>query len=265
MSLLSVADLTLDVPTEAGERRLLEGITLDLTAGQTLALVGESGSGKSMTARSILRLLPPRARAGGRITFDGRSILDADTRALRAIRRDGIGMIFQDPRASIDPVRTIGDFLMEGLLLQGQTRAAARARALESLDAVRIARPAERMKAYPHELSGGMLQRVMIASVVQAGHRVVLADEATSALDVTTQAEVVAILSEVQREVGMAMLFITHDLDLAASICHRTAVIHHGRIVELQNSATLYEHPQHEYTQRLLAARLHPQRGTASP
>lgn len=258
MSLLDVSGLTLDLPVEGGRRRILDGVSLHLNAAETLALVGESGSGKSMTARSIVRLLPMAADVGGTIEFDGASVLDLGKDELRALRRDQIGMIFQDPRASIDPVRTVGDFLTEGPRLQGVSRSEARRLALESLDAVRISRPAERMRAYPHELSGGMLQRVMIASVIQAGHRVILADEATSALDVTTQAEVVAILSELQQSHGLAMIFITHDLDLAASICHRTAVIYRGRIVETQDSETLYRNPQHEYTAQLLSSRPRP-------
>ena len=154
--------------------------------------------------------------------------------------------------------RSIGDFLTEGLRLGGMSRRDAQAKAVESLDAVRISDARARLRAYPHELSGGMLQRVMIASVIQAGHRLILADEATSALDVTTQAEVVAILAELQESHGLAMLFITHDLDLAASICHRTAVINRGEIVEVQDSDTLYTSPTHEYTIQLLASRPNP-------
>lgn len=258
MRLLDISGLTLDLPVEGGSRRILDDVSLHLDAGETLALVGESGSGKSMTARSVIRLLPPKAEVGGAIEFDGASVLSMNKDQLRALRQHEIGMIFQDPRASINPVRTVGDFLMEGPRLKGMTRSQAYALSLESLDAVRISNAAARMKAFPHELSGGMLQRVMIASVIQAGHRVVLADEATSALDVTTQAEVVGILSELQQSHGLAMLFITHDLDLAASICHRTAVIYQGQIVEVQDSEALYRDPQHEYTARLLASRPRP-------
>ncbi|TQK17586.1 ABC-type dipeptide/oligopeptide/nickel transport system ATPase component [Microbacterium sp. SLBN-154] len=258
MSLLEIQSLSVTLPVADGERQVLFDVDLTLEEGETLALVGESGSGKSMTARSILRLLPPRARVDGSIVFDGRSVLDADPAELRELRRTQIGMIFQDARSSIDPVRTVGDFLTEGLLIGGMSRKDAQARALQSLDAVRISDARARMRAYPHELSGGMLQRVMIASVVQAGHRLILADEATSALDVTTQAEVVGILAELQKTHGLAMLFITHDLDLAASICHRTAVINRGRIVEVQDSDALYSAPTHEYTIQLLASRPNP-------
>ena len=258
MTLLDIRSLSVALPVHDGERQVLKGIDLTLDAGETLALVGESGSGKSMTARSILRLLPKGAKVDGAIHFDGRSILDLNPEDLRQLRRTQIGMIFQDARASIDPVRTIGDFLTEGLRLGGMSRRDAQAKAVESLDAVRISDARARLRAYPHELSGGMLQRVMIASVIQAGHRLILADEATSALDVTTQAEVVAILAELQKSHGLAMLFITHDLDLAASICHRTAVINRGEIVEVQDSDTLYTSPTHEYTIQLLASRPNP-------
>lgn len=258
MSLLEIRSLRLSLPVGDGRREILKGIDLTLDAGETLALVGESGSGKSMTARSVLRLLPKGAKTEGSILFDDTSIFDLQPGELREVRRTQIGMIFQDARSSIDPVRTIGDFLTEGLLLAGMSRKDARAQAIESLDAVRISDPQARLRAYPHELSGGMLQRVMIASVIQAGHRLILADEATSALDVTTQAEVVAILTELQKSHGLAMLFITHDLDLAASICHRTAVINKGEIVEVQDSDLLYSAPKHEYTAQLLASRPHP-------
>jgi ABC-type dipeptide/oligopeptide/nickel transport system ATPase component len=258
MTLLEISALSLTLPVAEGEKEILHGVDLTLDRGETLALVGESGSGKSMTARSIIRLLPKGAQLDGSIRFDGRSVLDLTPEELRVLRRSQIGMIFQDARASINPVRTIGDFLTETLRLGGMSKKEAEKTALESLDAVRISNAKSRIRAFPHELSGGMLQRVMIASVVQAGHRLILADEATSALDVTTQAEVVAILAELQRTHGLAMLFITHDLDLAASICHRTAVINKGRIVEVQDSAALYTSPAHEYTAALLAARPRP-------
>lgn len=256
MSLLEVRGLRLDLPVEGGVmKRILHDVDLTIERGETLALVGESGSGKSMTARSIIRLLPPHAHVEGLITFDGRSVLDLESSELRHLRQAEIGVIFQEPRAAIDPVRTIGDFMTEGLRLAGMSRSAAYAQALESLDSVRISNAKERLRAYPHELSGGMLQRVMIASVVQAGHRIILSDEATSALDVTTQAEVIAVLAELQRVHGLAMLFITHDLDLAAAMCQTTAVIHRGRIVEVQRSSDLYRAPRDEYTAALLAAR----------
>lgn len=255
MSLLELEDVTLAVQTEGGAKRILHGVTFSVDRAETLALVGESGSGKSMTARSILRLLPRGAELGGRITFDGIDILTADTESLRAVRRDRIGMIFQDPRAHVNPVRTVGDFLIEGVMLKGVSKSDARKSALEGLDAVRIPRAQERMKAYPHELSGGMLQRVMIASVLLDEPDLILADEPTTALDVTTQAEVLAILDELRTERHLAMVLITHDLDLAAAICHRTAVMSQGVIVEQGPSDRIQDSPQEAYTRRLVEDR----------
>jgi ABC-type dipeptide/oligopeptide/nickel transport system ATPase component len=208
-----------------------------------------------MTARSIVRLLPRSARVAGAIRYQDTEILGADDATVRGIRRDKIGMIFQDPRAHINPVRTIGDFLTEGLRLHGVPALHARRRALESMDAVRIPDAKQRMRAFPHELSGGMLQRVMIASVLLAEPSLILADEPTTALDVTTQAEVLAILDELRTERDLAMILITHDLDLAAAICHRTAVMSQGTIVETGPSQTIQDNPQHPYTQRLVSDR----------
>lgn len=255
MSLLDVNDLTLTVPTPHGDKQILNGVTFELDESETLALVGESGSGKSMTARSILRLLPRGSTIGGSVTFSGTELTRIEASGMRQIRRDKIGMIFQDPRAHIDPVRTVGDFLIEGLRLRGVGRSDARKAALAGLDAVRIPRASEQLKAFPHELSGGMLQRVMIASVVLAQPAVILADEPTTALDVTSQAEVLAILDELRREYGLAMVLITHDLDLAAAICHRTAVMSAGRIIEHGLSSQIQNAPQEEYTRRLVQDR----------
>ena len=255
MSLLSIHDLQLSFRNPSGEAAVLRGVGLHVDRGETLALVGESGSGKSMTARSVLRLLPKNAVVAGSIRFEDTDMLTATEREIRAVRRERIGMIFQDPRAHINPVRTIGDFLTEALRVRGIGRREARRRALESLDAVRIPHASERLRAYPHELSGGMLQRIMIASVLLSEPVLILADEPTTALDVTTQAEVLAILDELRTERGLAMILITHDLDLAAAICDRTAVMSQGTIVEEATSHDIQYAPKHPYTQRLVGDR----------
>lgn len=255
MSLLDVRGLTLTVPTPAEHKELLHDVSLSVDEAETLALVGESGSGKSLTVRSILQLLPRGSRIDGSITFAGVELTQLTPAELRKVRRDKIGMIFQDPRAHINPVRTVGDFLTEGAMLHGLSRRDARAAALDGLDAVRIPRASNRLKAYPHELSGGMLQRVMIASVILARPTLILADEPTTALDVTTQAEVLTILDELRRQYSLAMILITHDLDLAAAICDHTAVMSDGRIVEKGTSLQIHRGPRHEYTRRLVEDR----------
>ncbi|MEV7012041.1 ABC transporter ATP-binding protein [Streptosporangium sp. NPDC051022] len=237
-------------------RTILREVSLEVAEGEALGLVGESGSGKSMTAKAIARLLPPAATAGGSVRFEGRDVLGMGGAELRGYRTREVAMIFQDPRAAINPVRSIGDFLTESLRINlGTERGAAEALAVRSLREVGIADGARRMRQYPHELSGGLLQRVMIASALAVGPRLILADEPTTALDVTTQEEVMAILDELRREHGMAMVFITHDLDLAAAVCDRTAVMYSGSIVECRVSAELEEDPRHPYTAALIGAR----------
>jgi peptide/nickel transport system ATP-binding protein len=252
MTLLDITGLTLDLPNG---RRLLDGISLSVAEGETVGLVGESGSGKSLTARSVLGLLPARAAAGGSVRLDGQEVLTAPTRSLLELRRRSAAMIFQDPRAGINPMRTIGDHLTETLRLCDRRPAAeARARAVEMLGTVRMPRPDEHLRQHPHELSGGMLQRVMIAGALMSAPRLLICDEPTTALDVTTQAEIIAVLAE-QREVrGMGMLFITHDLNLAASICDRIVVMSGGRVVERGDARRVLRDPQAEYTKRLVAA-----------
>jgi oligopeptide/dipeptide ABC transporter ATP-binding protein len=209
-----------------------------------------------MTARSILRLLPRGARVTGRIGFDGRSILDLERNDLRAVRGKEIGMVFQDPRAAVNPMRRVGNFMVEGLRETAKISTSdANRRAIEQLQAVRIADPERCMSQYPHQLSGGMLQRVMIAATLMMEPRLILADEPTTALDVTTQAEVVAILDTLRREHGVAMLFISHDLELARAVTDRTAVMYAGEIVEAQPSDTLHTDPLHPYSAALAAAR----------
>jgi len=249
-ALLEVSGLTVKLP--AGT--VLRDVSLSIAPGEALGLVGESGSGKSMTARAIARLLPDGAAIAGAITFDGADVTRLSPADLRRYRSQ-VAVIFQDPRAHINPVRRIGDFMTEALRAQGVGRAEAARRACDMLDQVGIADGARRLRQYPHELSGGMLQRVMIGAALLTSPRLLLADEPTTALDVTTQAEVMAILDELRRSRGLALLFITHDLELAAAICDRTAVLYAGQIVESRSSDRLHDDPLHPYTAALTAAR----------
>ncbi|WP_163619911.1 ABC transporter ATP-binding protein [Microbacterium sp. B35-30] len=251
-ALLGIRDLTLDL---ADGTRLLHGISLSVAAGETVGLVGESGSGKSLTARTVLGLLPPRAVTTGDVVLGGAGVLTATAPQLRGLRRHGAAMIFQDPRAGINPMRTIGDHLTEALrLAEGWSADAARARAVELLTAVRLPRPEEHLRQYPHEFSGGMLQRVMIAGALTTSPRLLVCDEPTTALDVTTQAEIIGVLSEQRARRGMGMLFITHDLNLASSLCDSVYVMSGGHIVEQGRAHDVLRDPQAEYTRRLVAA-----------
>jgi oligopeptide/dipeptide ABC transporter ATP-binding protein len=253
--LLDVADLTVQLDIGGTQRTVLHDVSLRVRQGEALGLVGESGSGKSMTARAIDRLLPRGAAVDGTICFDGAEVSGLSGGALRTYRSQ-VAMIFQDPRAHVNPVRRIGDFMTEALRTNlGVAGDDAHQRAAEMLAQVGIDHGEKRLAQYPHELSGGMLQRVMIATSLLTKPRLLLADEPTTALDVTTQAEVMAILDDLRRDFGLAMLFITHDLELAAAICDRTAVMYAGRIVETRDSALLHSDPLHPYTAALAAAR----------
>ncbi|PZG52818.1 ABC transporter ATP-binding protein [Spongiactinospora gelatinilytica] len=253
--ILEISRLTVTLPTPDRPKPVLSDVSLSIAEGQAVGLVGESGSGKSMTARSIVRLLPPGARVEGAIRYQGTDVGGLRGAALRELRA-GVPMIFQDPRAHINPVRTIGDFLTEALRIRGRVgRRQAEQRAVRVLGEVGIADGGRRLRQYPHELSGGLLQRVMIAATLLAEPKLLLADEPTTALDVTTQAEVMAVLDELRRERGLAMLFITHDLELAAAVCDRTAVMYAGRVMEVRASAALHDDPLHPYTAALTAAR----------
>ncbi|GAA1596339.1 dipeptide ABC transporter ATP-binding protein [Leucobacter chromiireducens] len=252
MTLLNIEDLTLDLPNG---KRLLDGISIRVEAGETIGLVGESGSGKSLTARSVLGLLPGGAITGGSVSCDGREVLGASKRELLSVRRSSAAMIFQDPRAGINPMRTIGDHMTESLrLCQGVSSSAARIKALELLRAVRLPRPEDHLGQYPHEFSGGMLQRVMIAGALSSEPKLLICDEPTTALDVTTQAEIIQVLQEQRAARGMGMLFITHDLNLAASICDRVYVMSGGSVVEQGGAREIFTAPTADYTKRLIAA-----------
>ena len=244
---LDIRRLYLQLPGTA--RPVLAGIDLTVAARETVALVGESGSGKTLTSRSVLRLLPRGAVARGSVLVGGEDVLTMAPPQLRRLRTRTAAMIFQDPRAAINPLRRIGDFLTESLRPSAGGDAADR-RAAAMLEAVGLTAGA--LRQYPGQLSGGMLQRVMIAAALMGDPGLILADEPTTALDVTTQAEVVALLGDLQQRFGTGLLFVTHDLGLAAAISDRVYVMYAGRIAETGSAETLFNHPRHPYTAALL-------------
>ncbi len=253
LPVLDIQGLRITLPGTA--RAVLDGVDLTVAPGETVALVGESGSGKTLTSRSALRLLPTGAAVEGSVLVDGEDVLTMTPDRLSAVRTGRAAMIFQDPRAAINPLRRIGDFLTESVRLARTTRmsrAQATGRATELLQAVGL--DASALMKYPGQVSGGMLQRVMIAGALMGDPVLLLADEPTTALDVTTQAEVVALLTELRRRFHTGLLFVTHDLDLAAAISDRVCVMYAGRIVESGPAAELFAQPRHPYTAALLAS-----------
>jgi oligopeptide/dipeptide ABC transporter ATP-binding protein len=263
MSLLEIEHLGVDLPVEGSMQTVIHEVTLSIAEGEAVGLVGESGAGKSMTSRAVIRLLPRGAEVRGDIRFAGDSILAMDRAHLRSFRMSDVGMIFQDPRAHINPVRTIGDFLTESLITNFDTsKTAAEDEVVELLRDVGIDDAPRRLKQHPFELSGGLLQRVMIAAVMATHPRLIIADEPTTALDVTTQSEVMAILDEQRRQRGLAMLFVTHDLELAAAVCDRIAVMYAGFLLEERAAESLHREAMHPYTAGLLGARPDPKRKT---
>jgi peptide/nickel transport system ATP-binding protein len=264
MALLEIDNLQVGFDTDAGLVRAVDGVSLQVEAGQTLGVVGESGCGKSVTASSVLRLVPtpPGRLLGGEIRFDGRDILKLPREELSQLRGREIAMIFQDPMTSLNPVFTIERQLGEVLTMRfGLDRAAARLRAAEALRSVGIADPDRRLDAYPHELSGGMKQRVMIAMALLCEPRLLIADEPTTAVDVTVQAQILHLMRELQRKTGAALLFITHDMGVIAEMCDAVVVMYAGRVVERRPVVDLFEAPRHPYTRGLLSSI--PRRGTA--
>ncbi|MEU5553839.1 ABC transporter ATP-binding protein [Micromonospora sp. NPDC047793] len=255
MSLLSLHDVVVEFDSRVGPVRALDGVSLDVAEGETLALLGESGSGKSVTAQAILGLLPrPAGRiAAGRITFDGTELTTASARRMRAVRGGEISMVFQDPLSSLNPVHPIGRQIGETLRVhRGLSKAKARAEALDLMRRVGIPDPARRIDDYPHQLSGGMRQRIMIAIAIALRPRLIIADEPTTALDVTVQAQILQLLSELQRDYRMALILISHDLGVVAAHASRIAVMYAGRIVETGPLRQVYENPAHPYTRSLL-------------
>jgi oligopeptide/dipeptide ABC transporter ATP-binding protein len=252
--ILSVRNLTVTFATRRSGFDAVRDVSFDVQPGRTLGVVGESGSGKSVTAMALMRLLPDAARiTGGRVCFDGVDLGTLSERQMRAVRGRKIAMVFQDPMASLNPIFTIGHQLREALILSlGLTRRAAENRARELLGLVRIPAPDRIMLAYPHQLSGGMRQRVMIAMALSCEPQLLVADEPTTALDVTTQAQILDLLRDLQRQLHMAMLLITHDLGVVAEYADDVAVMYCGRIVERAQAAALFAHPGHPYTEGLL-------------
>ena len=253
--LLDVRDLHTEFRVGAAALRAVDGISYTVDPGETVAVVGESGSGKSVGALSILRLIPdpPGRITGGQIMFNGRDLLRLSETEMREIRGGDIGMVFQEPMTSLNPVLTIGRQLTEGLEQhRGATRAAAHHRAVELLQLVGIADPVRRLKQYPHQLSGGMRQRVMIAIALACDPKLIIADEPTTALDVTIQAQILELMKDLTLRLGVALIIITHNLGVVARYANRVNVMYAGRIVESGRAATIYHHPRHPYTIALL-------------
>jgi peptide/nickel transport system ATP-binding protein len=255
--LLAIENLRTYFHTTAGLARAVDGLSLSVVPGETVGLVGESGCGKSVTALSILRLIAPpgRIEKGSHIRFEGRDLLSLDDRAMRAIRGNRIAMIFQEPMTALNPVFTVGDQVAEVARIHaGASRADAWTRAIEMLDRVGIAGPDERAHEYPHQLSGGMRQRVMIAMALVMQPALLIADEPTTALDVTIQAQILELLAELQGQYGMSVLLITHDFGVVAETASRVTVMYGGEAVEEAPVGDLFAHAHHPYTRGLLAA-----------
>jgi oligopeptide transport system ATP-binding protein len=257
--LLEIDDLSIDFRMRAGTVHAVRGVSLSIRRGETVALVGESGCGKSVTSMAVMRLLPtpPAVYAGGAIrlhTADGSlDVLSLSDDAMRRVRGRHVAMIFQEPMTSLNPVFTVGDQIAESLLLHGtRSRRVALDRACEMLDLVGIPEPRRRLDAYPHELSGGMRQRVMIAMALSCNPSLVIADEPTTALDVTIQAQILDLMARLRREIGMAMLFITHDLGVVAEVADRVVVMYAGEVVEDADAETVLNAAAHPYTRGLL-------------
>ena len=254
--LLSIENLQVHFRTPDGVNRAVDGVSFAIGSGETLAIVGESGCGKSVTSMSILRLLPePPARIAGAIKFEGRNLLDLPNSAMRKIRGNDISVIFQEPMTSLNPVLTVGRQIGETLRLhQGLSRAKAEARAVEMLTLVGIPEPRRRVREYPHQLSGGMRQRVMIAIALACSPKLLIADEPTTALDVTIQAQILDLMRDLKHRVGAAIMLITHDLGVVAEVADRVVVMYAGRKVEEAGVVELFRAPRHPYTRGLMGA-----------
>ncbi|MCI0753180.1 ABC transporter ATP-binding protein [Teichococcus vastitatis] len=257
MALLEVENLQTHFRTpDGGVNRAVDGLSFSVEAGETVAIVGESGCGKSVTSMSILRLIPePPGQLAGAIRFQGKDLLKLSEREMRAIRGNDISMIFQEPMTSLNPVLSIGQQIGEALRLhQGLSKQEAEAKAVEMLTLVGIPAPAKRVREYPHQLSGGMRQRVMIAIALACNPKLLIADEPTTALDVTIQAQILDLMRDLKHRVGAAIVLITHDLGVVAEVAERVIVMYAGRKVEEAKVAELFRSPKHPYTQGLLGA-----------
>ncbi len=252
--LLEVKDLRVSFFTPVGEVKAVGGISYDLDYGEIMGIVGESGSGKSVEAYSIMGLLQsPGKIVGGSITFDGEDVLAKTPKEMQEFRGNSVSMIFQNPMTCLNPVYTIGNQLIEAVRCHKKvTKAEARARAIEMLELVGINNPKRRMNQYPHELSGGMRQRVMIAMGLICDPKMLIADEPTTALDVTIQAQIIELMKDIQQKTQMAIVFITHNLGVVAEVCDRVSVMYAGKIVEQGNVEDIFYRPQHPYTLGLL-------------
>jgi oligopeptide/dipeptide ABC transporter ATP-binding protein len=253
MSLLEVESLRVEFPGEHGPLVAVKGVDLAIEEGEVVGLVGESGSGKSLTCRAVMRMVPRPGSISGKIAFDGEEVLSFGRSKLRDFRAHSVGMIYQNPFGSLNPTMRAGAQIAETLRVnRGLGHSAAKTEAVALLDRVGIEDPERRYRAYPHELSGGMCQRVMIAIATASSPRLMLADEPTTALDVTTQAQILKLLAKMRAEQGMAMLLVSHDFGVIAQACDRVAVMYGGHIVETGPVETIYHQPEHPYTRALL-------------
>jgi len=253
MSVLQVRDLRVTYRTQGGDVPAVRGVDLDVARGEVLGLAGESGCGKSTIAGAILRLLPPRTKIEGAVSLDGENVLDMKAKRLRAVRWTGASIVFQGAMHALNPVRRVGDQIAEAIVTHQQASdQEAMVRVGSLLEEVGL--PPRRLRDYPHELSGGQRQRVMIAMALACGPNLVIADEPTTALDVMVQAQVLALLKNLQRELGLAMLFITHDLSVLVEVSDRLAIMYAGKIVEQGSSRVVFDDPAHPYTRALAAA-----------
>ena len=255
--LLSIEGLRTVFRTSSGEVAAVDGVSVSVPKGKTLGIVGESGCGKSVLSLSVMRLVPQPGRiTGGKIMFDGRDLLTLPAAEMRDIRGNRIAMIFQEPMTSLNPVFTVGDQITEAMRAHDRTTssAALKARAIDALTRVRIPAPARRFDEYPHQMSGGMRQRVMIAMALACAPDLLIADEPTTALDVTVQAQILDLLRELQHQTGMAIILITHDLGIVAEMANEVAVMYAGRVVERASGSAIFDDPQHPYTLGLLGS-----------
>lgn len=254
MSLLEVRDLKTSFITESGEVKAVDGISFNVEKGKVLGIVGESGSGKSVTAYSLMQILSnPGKIVSGSIKFKGEELVGANNKALQMMRGKNISMIFQDPMTSLNPVYTIGNQLIEAIKLHTpRNKTQAKERAIEMIKLVGINEPEKRLKQYPHELSGGMRQRIMIAIALACEPDILIADEPTTALDVTIQAQILELMQKLQKELGMAIIMVTHDLGVIVSMCDEVVVMYAGKICEKGSVDEIFYNPKHEYTKGLL-------------